>query len=56
MNNHGMIYVSENNKHIRCMFSTFFDKKKYIQLIKYDVVKADTTLFLIYWYIIFNNL
>ena len=42
MNNHGIIYVSENDKHIRFMF-TFFDKKKYIQLIKYDVVKADTT-------------
>ena len=43
MNNHGIIYVSENDTHIRFMFSTFFDKKKYIQLIKYDVVKADTT-------------
>ena len=43
MNNHGIIYVLEKDTHIRFIFSIFFDKKKYIQLIKYDVVKADTT-------------
>ena len=49
MNNHGIIYVSENDTHIRFMFSTFFDKKKYIQLIKYDImVKADTTHYFLY--------